>query len=367
MKKKVFVTVFPPAENIHLVKDVGMIPYLLHKNHNYDSYVACYNNDVYKYLDTDVVGLKINFIKKRFNNDFVNIMIMLFTFKKIDIIQFYHFSMSKLLICFFFKIMTFGKGKTYIKLDANEKIFEIQYRGLKKILNRVFVKCVDLLSAETQIITDRLNVDNILDKKVEFIPNGFFQKKDLRILSIKKEQCITVANLYDSRKSSITLVKGFALFCKQNPLTNLEFILVGKFDEDFSIKFNDVLDKYPEAKNKMFLRGPIYDRKELVKLYKESKLFLFSSLTESFGFVYLEALANCCYVISTPLIPCGEISNNWKFASHFDFENYEELSKLLQETIENSKIQEIVVKGQDYVYDKYYWPKIVEKIINRLN
>lgn len=366
-KKKKFVTIFPSTENIHLIKDVGIIPYLMHKNHHYDSYIASYDNGSYEFLQTDVSGLKIVFINRKFKSEFLNIILFLLTFKKIDVLQLYHYSFERIILCFLFKLITFGRGKTYIKLDANEKIFNKEYRGFKKILNKIFIKFVDLISAETQTITQKLNSRNFFGKKVEFISNGFYQIKNEISFGTKRKQCITVANLDDPRKSSITLVKGFALFCKNNPSTDWEFILIGKYDEKFKKDIEAILKVHPEAKNKIFLRGQIYNRNELRNIYEQSQIFLFASLTESFGFVYLEALASRCYILSTPLEPCREISNNWEFATCFDFNDYKELANLIELTIKNNNLKEITQRGQNYAYENYYWPNIIEKISNLIN
>lgn len=37
-KKLVFATFFPGCLNVHLTKDVGMIPYVLYRDFGYDSY-----------------------------------------------------------------------------------------------------------------------------------------------------------------------------------------------------------------------------------------------------------------------------------------------------------------------------------------
>ena len=55
-----FVTLFPEMENVHLIKSCGMIPYVLHKYHGYDSKIVGYNNHGnYDYINTEVKGLKI--------------------------------------------------------------------------------------------------------------------------------------------------------------------------------------------------------------------------------------------------------------------------------------------------------------------
>ena len=62
LKNKRFCTIFPPAENVHLLKDVGMIPYVLYKEYGYNSTIACFNNGTYPALNGEVKGLKIDFI-----------------------------------------------------------------------------------------------------------------------------------------------------------------------------------------------------------------------------------------------------------------------------------------------------------------
>ena len=59
-----FVTLFLKTENVHLLKDVGMIPYFLMKEHGADSTVVTYrNDDSYGYADDEVRGLKLEFVR----------------------------------------------------------------------------------------------------------------------------------------------------------------------------------------------------------------------------------------------------------------------------------------------------------------
>ena len=69
--KPSFATFFPECENIHLTKDVGMIPYVMHRDMRYDAILISYRNGDYPYLDSEVPGLKMRFMKKgwsRFRN-----------------------------------------------------------------------------------------------------------------------------------------------------------------------------------------------------------------------------------------------------------------------------------------------------------
>ena len=42
-----FVTLFPECENVHLMKEQGMIPYFMSKEYNMDGVVACYMDSCY--------------------------------------------------------------------------------------------------------------------------------------------------------------------------------------------------------------------------------------------------------------------------------------------------------------------------------
>ena len=59
---------FPRAENSHLIRDVGMIPYTLHKLYGADAAVVTYKNGEYPYLQDEVQGLKLDFIANKFNS-----------------------------------------------------------------------------------------------------------------------------------------------------------------------------------------------------------------------------------------------------------------------------------------------------------
>ena len=49
-----YVTLFLKTENVHLLKDVGMIPYYLYKEHGMDCTIATYNNSGdYTYLEKE--------------------------------------------------------------------------------------------------------------------------------------------------------------------------------------------------------------------------------------------------------------------------------------------------------------------------
>ena len=62
---KTFTTLFEKTENVHLIKDVRQIPYLMNRYFGYDATVVTYkNSSTYPYLEHEVAGLKLKFIPK---------------------------------------------------------------------------------------------------------------------------------------------------------------------------------------------------------------------------------------------------------------------------------------------------------------
>jgi len=69
-RKQNYVLIYPGLWNIHLIKDVGMIPFTMAKSFNYNACILTYDNDNYKYLQDHLKdeNFSLNFLKKRYKN-----------------------------------------------------------------------------------------------------------------------------------------------------------------------------------------------------------------------------------------------------------------------------------------------------------
>ena len=119
-RKYIFATYFPNCDNIHLVKDVGKIPYVLQRYFGYDSYLICVQKAEFPYLKTEVPGLKLLYVDqsslntvyplKHANHLLRNIFIHLQSIikfwipfclaygKHIDVLQLYHYSKKTIIL-----------------------------------------------------------------------------------------------------------------------------------------------------------------------------------------------------------------------------------------------------------------------------
>lgn len=360
-----FLTIFPTAENIHLIKDVGMIPYVLHKEFNYDATIACYKNGDYPYLDTEVLGLKQQFIPKIFNNYTLDsLMFILFNFRKYDVVLCFHLIKPSLLILSVFKVLkgiSFASSFTYLKLDADDSIKTSKLSRLYRVL----LNSVDLISIETKSIYNYLNKNNVLGKKVSYIPNGFYdsdERKDV-MFDEKENLIITVGRIGTYQKYNETLLEAFKEFAVNNKDWNLE--IIGPIENDFQNYIQEYFELNPNLFDRVFFTGAITNRDVLREKYKKAKIFVLSSRFEGFPLVYLEAIKSGCTIISSAITPAYDITDNERFGALFPIGGVVALGKALETAVNNpAKMKKDCKLIQDFAELNYSWKNICKTIDN---
>jgi hypothetical protein len=158
---KRFVTIFPICEDVHLTKDLGQIPYFLHKLHGFDSKIVCYKNSKqYTNIDHEVKGLKIDFIENKGRISFLEKSVLTYIYKNaknIDILNLYIFSKFSFVYGLLYKFLN-PKGCLFLKLDGYNETFAEgnniihSTKTIKnyflKLLEKKFLKKVDLITIE---------------------------------------------------------------------------------------------------------------------------------------------------------------------------------------------------------------------------
>ena len=101
------------------------------------------------------------------------------------------------------------------------------------------------------------------------------------------------------------------------------------------IKFNSLTDEIIILNN--------LQSKYLSKLYQNSKLYIFSSLSETFGFTTLEAMKNRCMVLASNKSSIQEINSN--SAVYFDPNKINDLSKKIKKYLSKNAQKEFIKRG----------------------
>ena len=364
-----FVTLFPPAEDIHLKKDVGMIPYMMSKYYGYESYLVSYKNGDYPHIN-EMTGLNLRFIPRITGNETIDSMLYIIrNAKKIDILHTFHTHRTRLLALYKFLNKN---GISYLKLDANFKSIRSLYDKSKKKIDVKFfllkrlLKSVDIISAESEVIVEGFS--KIVGIEVLRLPNGFYDWTEVKKINALEKQNIilTVGRLGTEQKATEDLVDAFVAARKLIPTWVLH--LVGPCEKWFEQYVDKLMKEFPDLKDRIVLKGPINDIAALNEEYKKAKVFCLPSRWESFGIVNVEALSLGCYLLlSDQIPPARELTNDGEFGAVFPSDNKEVLADLLIKvcaSLENEK--SIFSRIQEYAFEKFYWPKICKTLNDRI-
>ena len=373
-KNKTFVTLFPRCKNIELLKDVGMIPYHMYKCYGYDSSVACYGDDEYNYLNSEVSGLKLIKIPRIYNSVVKDgCSFIKKNAKNIDVLNVYHLIYSE----------SFQWIKLYKRLNPSGKVYlkmDLDYMGLKKhtcdnlvkrILKRNILKKCDLISAESISICKSLY--ELYKIKVEHIPNGVC-KINTTYVHGKNNVFLTVGRLGTVQKATEVLLEAFA---KAATKTNWTLRLVGPIEDSFIPWLNNFMNVNRDIVDRIQFVGSLTDRDALNKEYENAKVFVLTSRWEGYPLALAEAQTSGCYVILSDKIPPAieaisignEDSNNKENNAIvgeggviFENENNTMLSEIMIKVSQIDNWDEKADKIKKYADEYNNWERICMKI-----
>lgn len=361
-----FYTMMENLENIHLVKDVGMIPYMLGKFGYCNPVLVSYGRkrEEFSYLDK-TVALEI---RPRYtgNNILDGVLWLLKHAKGIEVLNLYHYKQSTFIWSMVYKAVN-PDGKVYVKLDIDpsegkkmkmEK-YSVKYYLTKKVLGNC--ACV---SCETKSFQKYAN--RAWPVSLEYIPNGV--KAEEICLEEKKEKIIlTVGRLGSKQKATELLleafVKAFAFISK-----DWRLVLAGPAEEDFMRRLHELEHRDSEAYHNITYVGELKDRKALHELYAKATIFTMPSRWEGFCLVGLEALSKGDYLLTTNLESFVELSNYGEFGAYFGVDDMEEYSNKIVEltAMFDSGYRMNHSRVSSYMRNTYCYDKICTSLMKAL-
>lgn len=355
-QNKTFVTLFPEAENVHLTKDVGMIPFIFHKYFKFNSKIACYNNGAYPYLDREVKGLKLDFIENTGDSFVDGFNYIKRNAAQIDVLHLFHLLGRSLAWIQTYKALN-PYGKVYLKLDSDLCITQMTLTQQQIDI----LKMCDLITVETKYLYEYLNQH--WPVKVEYAPNGFYDygiRKDVSFYH-KEDIICTAGRIGLYFKAHEMLLEAFKLAFDFIP--NWKLKLIGSIDESFKSYLTNFLKENPALKDNIIVTGFIENKEALEEEYRKCKVYCQTSRGESFGIATVEALKNGCFILSSNIVSAADITDNKKYGDIFPVDSVEELSKMLiKHCLDNNCLEKNCLPAQKFAYENFYWPKICCKI-----
>lgn len=374
------VVLFERLQNVHLLKDVGMVPYLLAKEMGCDTEVVGYRNDVdYPYLKEPLSDLRVRFIGNRFVNRWQAYIWLWTNAREIDILTLFHICTPSIYHGLIYKFRNPG-GYLYLKADlAGEQVgyarlFQIKnpLSGLKRwLLTKALVAKIDLVSVESNRSFQKVRA--IPKEKIIHIPNGFwgwladYYDVAPRLFAIKGNRILLVARHGDHAKNSELMLEALRLI-PSSSLADWEIFFVGTATDAFRQEFSRFQADRSELANQVRLVGEIVDKKQLLELYAGSKLLILPSRTESFPLVCCEALYFGNALIMTREITSSvDLTDDERAGLVFNNENARDLAEKLVALISDStKLKQMCEHAADYAGQHLVWETIVARLAARI-
>ena len=347
--------------NQRLLKDCGIVPYLLHKNYDFHSVLVGYNANKpsLPYLETYLKGVEVDFL----SDDTLNTRIKYINDHAKDIDLFILYGAYDIYV----PMVDFYKkkrpdGKVYLATDANVNWMDLITHDnplYKKFLNQC-----DVVGASCRKTQRYLSMK--WPTAVDLIRNGWynFSNVDFNNLFNNKENIIlTVGRLGTKQKRTELLLEAFAACSDKIPDWRLR--LVGKIEPKFKEYVDKFFNRYPNLKERIEFVGLIEDKLQLAEEYKKAKIFVLTSTVEGgTPNVIAEALYAGCYIITSNIDGASDATDEGKCGVVFSLINKSELVDILKRVCNDSNL---IIEGGTWAFNYARESFDSEKIVAHLH
>ncbi len=370
--------VFITLDNSHLSKDIGQIGnFFAELDSDVKPVLVCCNDNSFPSLKTEAKNQSIHVVENKGRVLFFEIGILQYFMKeakKIDFLHIQQLNKANIYYALFYKLIN-PKGKLLLKLDMHipdlkKRMFyskKKMFNSIHKFYEKKMLRKTDLIAADSTDLIDAFAEEyegtenklvllshNLNDK---FLDESFPNKRSFE----EKENIILTTGRIGA------FDKNYEMLLETIPLLNLEdwkVVFVGKIHNDFDKKVEQLIFEHPHLSEKIELTGNIDDRLELYEHYNRSKVFCLTSVLESFGVAYIEALYFGNYVIGTDGMSSFDyISGNQSFGHKVRVNNREELATCLNDIIQGEKdISGAGIKANKHVAEHFYWSKNIQAL-----
>lgn len=288
-----FVLLFEHLLNVHLHKDVGQVPFQLHRHYGFEAEIATFKNEQsYSYINAELKGLKLTFFR------FSRYWFLLRNAHRIDALMLFHISTKTIYRGLLYKALN-PRGCLYVKADlASDRIVYPTWKAKnpmtvmkRKLLYRWFLDKADIISFETQRSFE--GASEVPASMKMLVPNGFdpdlldFFGLYRKGFAEKEDAILLVARHGDQAKNSEFMLDVLAAI---GQLGSWKVYFVGPMTDNFLRRKDTFLATHPQFRQNVFFTGAVDDKRQLFEYYNRSKILCLTSRSESWGMVCVEAL-----------------------------------------------------------------------------
>ena len=341
--------------NAQILKDCGVIPYLLHKNHGCDTCMVGGRRGEYPNLRY-VPGLKMEFLPDGSLGSMADYIEK--EAADTDCLLLYGCYPFYEPLADIYKQINPG-GKIALALDANSHWMDrIQWDT--ENFRRFMGQC-DVISAAGRTMQRHLNEK--WPWAIEYIPNGFYNFSDIPMefdFHKKENVILTVGRLWTMQKSTHVLLDAFALAARDLP--GWELHLAGDIVKEFNSVIESYWKRFPELKERVRFLGHISDRDMLYKEYQKAKVFALPSTFEGGANVIAEALYAGNAIAITKIDEYKDATDCGRCGMASDIGDISGFADNLRKLCRSEHLEEMCRHAHEYARDNFDMEKIVARL-----
>lgn len=351
--------------NEQLLKDCGIIPYMLHKNHGFRSVMVGggdFASRKYPYLEKYVRGLEMDFFPE--NTLQARLEYIKAHAAEMDLLIFYGSSAEHIPMAECYKKVR-PDGKIYLATDINiGGASNFRHMSPER---KNFIQSCDVVAASCRAVQKYISAKWRVP--VEMIRNGWYNFPQVsfdNLFEQKENIILTVgrvgANIKFTKRNDI-LLEAFAKVAADLPDWCVR--LVGQVHETFKPWIENYFAAHPELKERVTFTGQIEDKTELANEYKRAKIFCLTSPAEGgTPNVTAEALFAGDFMIFSSIDAAYETTDNNKCGRVFPIGNIDALAKVFREVCPND---ELILAGGKHAVEYARRNFDAEHIVARLH
>lgn len=369
-RKKRFVLLFDDLRSVHLFKDVGQVPFQMHKHYGYDAEIVCRRGtEDLLYVDDVLRGLKITAL------DESPYRYLLRQARDIDVLMLMHISTRSAYRGILYKFLN-PKGCLYVKADqAGSQVDfgtwvdqDVVTHFKRVMLRKKLIKAVDVVSFETRTAFN--GADVIPAEKRLLVPNGFdpefiaHYEVQPRTFMEKENLILLVARHGDEVKNTELMLDALALM---GDTGDWQVWFVGPMTAEFERRKGLFLQNHPMLVGKIIFTGQIDDRRELFELYNRAKILCLTSLREGFPNVAIEGLVFGCVPVLTAIFSAQDLTNEGKHGIIIDSYEPAEWAVRLQKILSDAcQLEHLSDSAREYCEQQFHWRTILQPLDDAL-
>jgi len=364
------VKIFIPAiqfyskwENVHLMKDCGLIGYMLAKE--LDAIPVMYfasKPEDYPYLSI-LPQMEMLYTDSEYCTADTYHEHLKASYADMDVLLIYGlYSHSVGYLDAYRKLRP--DGKVYCGLDMNS--WWMSTTPWDSLEARKFAEQCDIIATSCRQMRDALNRSPQVHFPCRWLTNGFYNPTEVPVIADpdKKENILlTVGRIGTFQKNNEEMLTAFAKV--SSVLEGWSLRLVGSIEPGFQEYIGNYYAKYPHLKNRVIFTGPITDKAELYREYAKAKIFILSSRQEGFPNVYAEALFHGCMFITSEVDAADDITNYDELGAKYPIGDVGALADVLVRTCRKATgtgMHDHVPKALKYAKQYYDWYRNAKKL-----